>query len=130
MLNQILQARAEEVIELIYNEIRRSGYEGLLPAGVVLTGGSAQLPRFDELMRWRPGPDEADVRGFEWYYWNRQRHGERRTVALAGGFGDCLAAALSPDGTLLGHIYFHHGDDSGFRAERFNEAARGVRADG
>jgi cell division protein FtsA len=51
MLNQILQARAEEVIELIYNEIRRSGYEGLLPAGVVITGGSAQLPRFDELMR-------------------------------------------------------------------------------
>ncbi len=50
-LNQVLQARAEEVIELIYNEIRRSGYEGLLPAGVVLTGGSAQLPRFDELMR-------------------------------------------------------------------------------
>ncbi|HMO56419.1 MAG TPA: cell division protein FtsA [Roseiflexaceae bacterium] len=51
MLNQILQARAEEVIELIYNEIRRSGYEGLLPAGVVLTGGCAQLNRFDELMR-------------------------------------------------------------------------------
>src|ERR1044071_4669668 len=40
-----------EVIELIYNEVRRSGYEGLLPAGVVITGGSAQLPRFDELMR-------------------------------------------------------------------------------
>jgi cell division protein FtsA len=51
VLNQVLQARAEEVIELIYNEIRRSGYEGMLPAGVVLTGGSAQLPRFDELMR-------------------------------------------------------------------------------
>jgi cell division protein FtsA len=51
MLNQIIQARAEEVIELIYNEIRRSGYEGMLPAGVVMTGGSAQLPRFDELMR-------------------------------------------------------------------------------
>jgi cell division protein FtsA len=50
-LNQIIQARAEEVIELIYNEIRRSGYEGMLPAGVVLTGGSSQLPRFDELMR-------------------------------------------------------------------------------
>jgi cell division protein FtsA len=51
LLNQIIQARAEEVIELIYSEIRRSGYEGLLPAGVVMTGGSAQLPRFDELMR-------------------------------------------------------------------------------
>ncbi len=51
MLNQVLQARAEELTELIYNEIRRSGYEGLLPAGIVLTGGTAQLPRLDELMR-------------------------------------------------------------------------------
>ncbi len=51
LMNQVLQARAEEVIEHIYNEIRRSGYEGLLPAGVVLTGGAVQLPRFDELMR-------------------------------------------------------------------------------
>lgn len=50
-LNQVLQARSEEVVELIYNEIRRSGYEGMLPAGVVVTGGAAQLPRFDELMR-------------------------------------------------------------------------------
>ncbi len=56
------------------------------------------LTRFDRLMPWRPGPDEADVRGFEWYYWNRQRHGELRTVALAGGFQDCQAAAFSPDG--------------------------------
>lgn len=51
LLNEILQARAEEVVELLYHEIRRSGYEGLLPAGMVLTGGSAQLPRFDELIR-------------------------------------------------------------------------------
>ncbi len=50
-LNQILQARAEEVTELIYNEIRRSGYEGLLSSGIVLTGGAAMLPRLDELMR-------------------------------------------------------------------------------
>jgi hypothetical protein len=26
-------------------------------------------------------------------------------------------AALNPDGTIEGHIYFHHGDDSAFRAE-------------
>ena len=29
-------------------------------------------------------------------------------------------AGLNPDGTLEGHIYFHLGDDSAFRAERFN----------
>ena len=51
LLNDIIQARAEQVVELIYNEIKRSGYEGMLPAGIVLTGGAAQLSRFDELMR-------------------------------------------------------------------------------
>lgn len=51
LLNEIVQARAEQIVELIYNEIRRSGYDGLLPAGIVLTGGCAQLPRFDELVR-------------------------------------------------------------------------------
>ncbi len=51
LLNEIIQARAEQVVELIYNEIRRSGYEGMLPAGIVLTGGASQLNRFDELVR-------------------------------------------------------------------------------
>ncbi len=51
MINQILQSRAEQIIELVYNEIRRSGYEGLLPAGIVLTGGTSLLPRLEELTR-------------------------------------------------------------------------------
>ena len=33
-------------------------------------------------------------------------------------------AALNPDGRLEGHIYFHLGDDSAFRAERFNGVAQ------
>ncbi len=51
LLNEVIQARAMELIELIYNEIQRSGYDGLLQAGIVLTGGSAQIPRLDELAR-------------------------------------------------------------------------------
>jgi len=51
LLKQVLQARAEELIELIVAEARRSGYDGMLPAGIVLTGGGAQLQRFDELLR-------------------------------------------------------------------------------
>lgn len=50
-LNEIINARAEQILELVAAEIRRSGYEGLLPAGVVLTGGTAQLPGIDELAR-------------------------------------------------------------------------------
>ncbi len=50
-LVMIINARAEEVIDLILREIKRSGYDGLLPAGIVFTGGVAQLPGFAELSR-------------------------------------------------------------------------------
>lgn len=33
-------------------------------------------------------------------------------------------AALSPDGTLEGHIFIYLGDDSGFRADRFGRVVR------
>jgi hypothetical protein len=33
-------------------------------------------------------------------------------------------AALNSDGTLEGHIYFHLGDDSAFRAERFSRVVQ------
>ncbi len=42
-LAYVVEARVEEVFQLILQEIQRSGYDGLLPAGIVLTGGSAQL---------------------------------------------------------------------------------------
>ena len=43
-LAHIIDARVEEVFELVLQEIKRSGYDGLLPAGMVHTGGSSQLP--------------------------------------------------------------------------------------
>ncbi|HAF49026.1 MAG TPA: cell division protein FtsA [Anaerolineaceae bacterium] len=43
-LANIIEARMEEIFYLVLQEIRRSGYDGLLPAGVVLTGGSSLMP--------------------------------------------------------------------------------------
>jgi cell division protein FtsA len=40
----IIEARVSEIFKLIMQEIKRSGYDGLLPAGLVLTGGSSVLP--------------------------------------------------------------------------------------
>ncbi len=42
-LAEIIEARMREVFEKIGAEIERAGYAGMLPAGVVLTGGAAQL---------------------------------------------------------------------------------------
>jgi cell division protein FtsA len=43
-LAHIIEARTVEIFGLIMLEIKRSGYDGLLPAGMVLTGGTSALP--------------------------------------------------------------------------------------
>jgi len=43
-MTHIIEARAEEVFDLCLQEIKRSGYDGLLPAGMILTGGVSLLP--------------------------------------------------------------------------------------
>jgi cell division protein FtsA len=43
-LAYIIEARISETFSLILQEIKRSGYDGLLPAGMILTGGTAALP--------------------------------------------------------------------------------------
>ena len=48
-LAHIIEARVEEIFELSLQEIKRSGYDGLLPAGMVLTGGTSALPAIRDL---------------------------------------------------------------------------------
>jgi cell division protein FtsA len=48
-LADIIEPRVEEIMTLIYGEIKKSGYEKLLASGVVLTGGCANLEGLVEL---------------------------------------------------------------------------------
>jgi cell division protein FtsA len=48
-LAYVIEARVEEIFQLVLQEIKRSGYDGLLPAGIVLTGGTAQLRGINEI---------------------------------------------------------------------------------
>ncbi len=50
-LAEIIQARSEEILESVQQEIKRSSYDGLLPAGLVLCGGTAQMPGMRDLAR-------------------------------------------------------------------------------
>jgi cell division protein FtsA len=52
---EILHARAEELFGLILEEVKRSGYDGLLPAGLVITGGGSLLPGLREVARQATG---------------------------------------------------------------------------
>lgn len=48
-LCHIIEARVEEIFSLVIQEIKRSGYDGLLPAGMILTGGTSLLPGIRDL---------------------------------------------------------------------------------
>jgi len=48
-LAEAIEPRYEELFVHIRDELRRSGYEELLPGGVVLTGGTAKMEGAVEL---------------------------------------------------------------------------------
>ena len=56
-LASIIQARMEEIVEHIYFEIKNSGYEKKLIAGIVLTGGGALLKHLPQLTEYITGMD-------------------------------------------------------------------------
>ena len=48
---EIIEARMEEIFELVLKELKIIGKAGLLPAGVVLVGGGAKMPHIVELAK-------------------------------------------------------------------------------
>ncbi len=49
MLNDIIEPRAQELLTLVRDEIKRAGFDKLMPAGLVLAGGGAHLAGLVEL---------------------------------------------------------------------------------
>ena len=54
-LSRIIQARMEEILDLVYWEIRRSGFERKLIGGIVLTGGGSLLRNLVDLVELHTG---------------------------------------------------------------------------
>jgi cell division protein FtsA len=50
-LGKIIEARVCEIFELVDKEIKKASRQGLLPGGIVLTGGGAKLPGIVELAK-------------------------------------------------------------------------------
>lgn len=49
MLQQIVEARLEEIIDMAKEVVAKSGYEVSMPSGVVLTGGTAQMYNINKM---------------------------------------------------------------------------------
>ncbi len=56
-LSYIIQARMEEIIDLVHMQIERSGFFDKLGAGIVVTGGGALLREISDLIKFRTALD-------------------------------------------------------------------------
>jgi cell division protein FtsA len=56
-LAQIIEARMEEILDLVLFEIKNSGYERKLAGGIVITGGGSQLKHLNHLVMRQTGLD-------------------------------------------------------------------------
>lgn len=53
LLNNIIDARAEEILANVWSQLQLSGYENMLLSGVIFTGGGANLKNLEEAFRKR-----------------------------------------------------------------------------
>ena len=56
-LTEIIGSRMKEIIDLVYHEIKVSGYENKLMTGIVLTGGGSQLRNLKQLVAYITGKE-------------------------------------------------------------------------
>ena len=56
-LSEIIGARMKEIIDLVYHEIKVSGYEKKLMTGIVLTGGGSQTRNLKQLVAFITGKE-------------------------------------------------------------------------
>ncbi len=101
MLAEIIEPRVEEIFALVQQELRRVGYDDLLPAGIVLTGGATVLDGMSSVA--------------ERVFGLPARVGSPRDV---GGLADVVASPIYSTGVGLVKFGFdNHRTESRFKAK-------------
>ena len=90
-LSEIIEARVEEIFSMVVQEIKRSGYDGLLPAGMVLTGGSSATA-------WHPRHCQPGIGGAGAYRQTGKPAGHDRSAEIRPPF---LPASACSTGLLF-----------------------------
>ena len=107
-LAEIVEPRYEELFGLVRDELRRSGFEELIAAGIVITGGSAKMegavelaeevfhmpvrlgaPQYvDGLMEVIRNPIHATGVGLLLYGYENLTRRDRRSTPIGGSMGE------------------------------------------
>ena len=112
-LASIIQARMEEIIEMVNIEIVNSGYAKKLIAGIVVTGGGSQLKHITQLFEYQTGMDTRV--GYPTEHLANSNHIENLTSPMFStgiglvlkGFEKLDVQSEQPDVASPGHVKGH-----------------------
>lgn len=112
-LASIIQARMEEIIEMVNIEIVNSGYAKKLIAGIVVTGGGSQLKHITQLFEYQTGMDTRV--GYPTEHLANTNHIENLTSPMFStgiglvlkGFEKLDVQSEQPDVASPGHVKGH-----------------------
>jgi cell division protein FtsA len=94
-LAHIIEARMQEIVELVHSEILASGFEDRLAAGIVITGGGALMQKADALFEFMTGQNCRI--GYPNEYLAKTRFEQTKSPINATGLGLVLTSLTSLD---------------------------------
>jgi cell division protein FtsA len=134
-LASIIQARMEEIIELVHYEVLNSGYSKKLIGGIVVTGGGAQMKHITQLFEYITGMDTRI--GYPTEHLANNNHIENLTSPMySTGIGLVLKGfeSLEKNGQTLevastGKVKTHSGTNRGSIFETIIKAGKNLFAE-
>lgn len=94
-LAHIIEARLEEIIEMVHAEIISVGYDDVLSAGIVVTGGGSQMQHLKELFEFMTGMDTRI--GYPNEHLGKSKMSEMNNPVFATSVGLVLSGFLAID---------------------------------
>jgi cell division protein FtsA len=94
-LSQIIEARLEDIVDLVNREIEDSGYASMLGAGLILTGGGSQLSFIKQFFEYHTGLDVQI--GYPNEHLGKSKYDEVKSPKYATAVGLVLAGFFNID---------------------------------
>lgn len=94
-LSQVIEARLEDIVDLVIKEIEDSGYGDLMGAGLILTGGGAQLSYIKQFFEYHTGLDVQI--GYPNEHLGKTKYDEVKSPKYATAVGLVLAGFMNID---------------------------------
>ena len=115
-LAHVIEARMEEIIEMVHTEIITSGYHKKLAAGIVVTGGGSQLTNLGQLFEYMTGLD-ARI-GYPNEHLGKSKVEAVKSPMYATSVGLVLSGFKALDFREMQYQEREEGKDSGARRRR------------